>query len=100
MKTSELLNSGGVYSDAMNGWGLVEDEILLGHKIRVTFDGLKPKTGYAYKQEGAWLGIRYRWKSYRWWSLLNYNNPLIKLELQVTDGNGNAEFKTLWERGK
>jgi hypothetical protein len=100
MKTSELLNSGGVYSDAMNGWGLVEDEILLGHKIRVTFDGLSPKTGYAYKQEGAWLGIRYRWNSHRWWSLLNYNNPLIKLELQVTDGNGNAEFKTLWERGK
>lgn len=100
MNTAKLLDSGSVYGEALNGWGLCEDEILLGHKIRVTFNGLKPKTGYAYKEEGAWLGIRYRWNSHRWWSLLNYNNPLIKLELEVTDSKGNSEFKTLWERGK
>ena len=52
MKTAELL-SGSAYGEALNGWSLCEDEILLGHKIRVTFNGLKPKTGYAYKVEGA-----------------------------------------------
>jgi hypothetical protein len=94
--TSKLLSTN-AYAEAMQ-WSERESEIPLGHKIRITFEGLKPKTGYAYKQEGAWLGIRYTWKSYRWWSLLNYNNPLIKLELQELDGEGNASWRTIWER--
>lgn len=94
----EALLSDSAYTEALNGWGKVEGEIPLGHKIRVTFSGLSSKTGYAYKQEGVWLGIRYTWRSNRWWSLLNYNNPLIKLEIQITDGQGKATYKTLWER--
>jgi hypothetical protein len=97
MLTNKLLNTNNVFQDAMS-WSERESEIPLGHKIRVTFSGLKPKTGYAYKQEGAWLGIRYTWKSMRWWSLLNYNNPLIKLELQELDGEGKANWRTIWER--
>lgn len=94
----ETLLTNSAYAEALNGWAEVEGEIPLGHKIRVTFEGLSPKTGYAYKQEGAWLGIRYKWKSSRWWSLLNYNNPLVRLEIQVTDGQGKASYRTLWER--
>lgn len=97
MSTSKLLNTS-AYADAMNGWGNCENEVPLGHKIRVTFTGLKSKTGYAYKEEGAWLGIRYTWKSQRWWSLLNYNNPLEKLELHETDGQGISTWRTLWEK--
>ena len=97
MQTSKLL-SDGVYSDAVTGWGEKEDEILIGHKIRVTFKGLQPKTGYAYKEEGAWLGIRYTWRSRRWWSLLNYNNPLVKLELEELNGKGEASWRTIWEK--
>jgi hypothetical protein len=93
MDTTKLL-SNSAYQDALYGWEPVSEKIRLGQKIRVTFNGLKPKTGYAYKEDGAWLGIRYTWKSYRWWSLLNYNNPLIKLEVEE-DGN----YTTLWERG-
>lgn len=100
MKVESLLDSGSAYAQAINGWGAREGEIPLGHKIRVTFKDLKPKTGYAYKEEGAWLGIRYTWRSARWWSLLNYNNPLIKLELQITDGQGVASYKTIWEAGE
>jgi hypothetical protein len=99
MKTADLLNTGGAYFDAMNGWGKVEDQIRIGQKIRISFNGLNPKTGYAYKEEGAWLGIRYTWRSQRWWSLLNYNNPLIKLEIENLDDQGNAKWTTLWERG-
>jgi len=97
MNVAKLL-SANAYTDAMNGWGKCESEVPLGHKIRITFTGLKSKTGYAYKEEGAWLGIRYTWKSSRWWSLLNYNNPLKKLELQETDGEGVSKWRTLWEK--
>lgn len=98
MEVNKLISGNDTYREALEGWGKVEEEVKIGHKIRVTFKGLKPKTGYAYKEEGAWLGIRYTWKSMRWWSLLNYNNPLIKLELEVMDGQGRSEFKTLWEK--
>ena len=98
MKTSDLLNTGGVVGDAITGWGEPSEAIRLGQKIRVTFTGEKPKTGYAYKEEGVWLGIRYTWRSNRWWSLLNYNNPLIKLEAQEVDGEGNAIYKLVWEK--
>lgn len=97
MLTNKLLNTNNVFQDAMS-WSERESEIRLGQKIRVTFTGLKPKTGYAYKQERAWLGIRYTWKSMRWWSLLNYNNPLIKLEAQEMTGEGKPYWVTLWER--
>jgi hypothetical protein len=97
IKVSSLLDNS-AYSEAIYGWGEKESEIRLGQKIRVSFTGLRPKTGYAYKEEGAWLGIRYTWRSMRWWSLLNYNNPLIKLEAQELDGEGNAYWITLWER--
>jgi len=96
MNTAKLLSTN-AYADAMS-WSEREGEIPLGHKIRVTFTGLKPKTGYAYKEDGAWLGIRYTWKSHRWWSLLNYNNPLIKLELQELDYEGKASWRTIWEK--
>jgi hypothetical protein len=98
MKTADLLNTNGTYSDAMNGWGKVEDQIRIGQKIRINFNGLNPKTGYAYKEEGAWLGIRYTWRSNRWWSLLNYNNPLVKLEVENLDDQGNAKWTTLWKK--
>lgn len=97
MLTSKLLNDGDTYREAMQ-WSKNEDEIRLGQKIRVTFTGLKPKTGYAYKEDGAWLGIRYTWRSMRWWSLLNYNNPLIKLEAQEMTKEGKPYWVTLWER--
>ena len=97
--TAKLLRNS-ASSDAMNGWGEVSESIRTGQKIRVTFSGLKPKSGYAYKVEGAWLGIRYTWKSMRWWSLLNYNNPLIKLEVEelATPTGEKFIYRTLWER--
>lgn len=98
MKVANLIG-GNAYREAIEGWAKVEDSVRLGQKIRIEREGLPPKTGYAYKEEGAWLGIRYTWKSMRWWSLLNYNNPLTKLEAQELDGEGNAYWVTLWERG-
>lgn len=98
MNTNKLLSTG-AYSEAIEGWGEPSDTIRLGQKIRVTFEGLKPKTGYAYREDGAWLGIRYAWRSYRWWSLLNYNNPLVRLEVEDLDEQGRASYRTLWERG-
>jgi hypothetical protein len=98
MKTSELLNTGGVYQDALTGWGEPSETIRLGQKIRVTFKGDKAKTGYAYRENGAWLGIRYTWRSSRWWSLLNYNNPLIKLEVEDIDTKGKATYRLVWEK--
>jgi hypothetical protein len=97
MKVANLLNNN-AYKEAIEGWSKVEDRVRLGHKIRIEREGLPIKTGYAYKEEGAWLGIRYTWRSRRWWSLLNYNNPLIKLEAQELDREGNAYWITLWER--
>lgn len=96
MDTNKLLATN-AYEEAMQ-WSEKEGEIRLGQKIRVTFTGLKPKIGYAYKEEGAWLGIRYQWRSMRWWSLLNYNTPLIKLEAQEMTGDGKPYWVTLWER--
>lgn len=98
MNTNKLLSTG-AYGEAIEGWSEPSDTIRLGQKIRVTFEGLKPKTGYAYREDGAWLGIRYAWRSHRWWSLLNYNNPLVKLEVEELDGHGMANYRTLWERG-
>ena len=99
MDTSDLLNTGSAAVDALTGWGEVSETIRTGQKIRVTFKGERAKTGYAYKEEGSWLGIRYTWKSMRWWSLLNYNNPLVKLEVQELTGEGKPYWITLWERG-
>jgi hypothetical protein len=87
------------YKEALEGWGESSEKIRLGQKIRIERENLPIKTGYAYKEEGAWLGIRYTWRSMRWWSLLSYNNPLTKLEAQELDGEGNAYWITLWERG-
>jgi hypothetical protein len=99
LNLNSLLDDGGAYEDAINGWGGLEEVVPLGHKIRVTFNGLAPKTGYAYKQEGAWLGIRYTWRTRRWYSLLNYNNPLVKLELGEINQDGKTyTYKTLWEK--
>jgi hypothetical protein len=97
MKVADLL-SNNAYKEALEGWSKVEDSVRLGQKIRIERENLPIKTGYAYKEEGAWLGIRYTWRSMRWWSLLNYNNPLIKLEAQELDGEGKAYWITLWER--
>ena len=99
MKVADLL-SNNAYKEALEGWSKVEDSVRLGQKIRIEREGLPIKTGYAYKEEGAWLGIRYTWRSMRWWSLLNYNNPLIKLEVEELDREGNAYWITLWERGR
>jgi hypothetical protein len=97
--TAKLLSTS-ASSDAMNGWGEVSDTIRTGQKIRVTFTGSKPKSGYAYRVDGLWLGIRYTWKSMRWWSLLNYNNPLVKLEVEelATPTGEKFIYRTLWER--
>ena len=92
------LLSNNAYSEAVNGWGEPSETIRLGQKIRVTFSGLKPKSGYAYKTKESWLGIRYTWKSMRWWSLLNYNNPLVKLEAQELDNQGKEYWTTIWEK--
>ena len=97
---SAALLSNNAFNDAVNGWGTPSETIRLGQKIRVTFSGQKPKSGYAYKAEGSWLGIRYTWKSARWWSLLNYNNPLVKLEAQDLDGQGKEYWTTIWEANK
>lgn len=99
METKQIISTG-AYGQALQGWGEPSDEVRLGQKIRVTFEGLKPKTGYAYREDGFWLGIRYKWNANRWWSLLNYNNPLTKLEVEELDGHGVASYRTLWERGK
>ena len=98
MDTKELLNTGSAIGDALTGWGEPSEEIRIGQKIRVTFKGERTKTGYAYKEEGAWLGIRYTWKAHRWWSLLNYNNPLTKLEVEEIDGEGKANYRLVWEK--
>jgi len=101
MNVDNLLDGGdSAIKEALEGWVEPSKSVRLGQKIRVTFQGLKAKTGYAYKQEGGWLGIRYTWRSMRWWSLLNYNNPLTKLEAQELDGEGNAYWVTIWERGR
>lgn len=97
MKVESLAN-GSAYKDALEGWSKVEDHVRIGQKIRIEREGLPSKTGYAYKEDGAWLGIRYTWRSYRWWSLLNYNNPLTKLEVQELDSEGGAYWVTLWEK--
>jgi hypothetical protein len=96
MNTKELLG-GNTYAQAM-AWEQAGESVRIGQKIRVTFQGLPAKSGYAYRQEGAWLGIRYTWKSMRWWSLLNYNNPLTKLEAQELTGEGKPYWITLWEK--
>jgi hypothetical protein len=96
MKTNDLLSTS-AYQEAME-WERASESVRLGQKIRVTFQGLAAKSGYAYREEGAWLGIRYTWKSLRWWSLLNYNNPLTKLEAQELTGEGEPYWVTLWER--
>jgi len=95
MDTSKLLG-GNTYEQAI-AWEQAGESVRIGQKIRVTFQGLAPKSGYAYRQEGAWLGIRYTWKSMRWWSLLNYNNPLNKLEVQELTSEGKPYWVTLWE---
>jgi hypothetical protein len=94
--TNQLL-SGSTYAQAM-AWEQAGESVRIGQKIRVTFQGLATKSGYAYREEGAWLGIRYTWKSMRWWSLLNYNNPLIKLEVQELTSEGKPYWIILWER--
>lgn len=96
MKISELLGED-TYTQAM-AWEQAGESVRIGQKIRVTFQGLAAKSGYAYRQEGAWLGIRYTWKSMRWWSLFNYNNPLTKLEVQELTGEGKPYWVTLWDR--
>jgi hypothetical protein len=96
MKTNELLG-GNTYTQAM-AWELAGESVRIGQKIRVTFQGLPAKSGYAYREEGTWLGIRYTWKSMRWWSLLNYNNPLTKLEAQELTGEGKPYWAILWEK--
>ena len=88
------------YEEALFGWGKPSETVRLGQKIRIHRKGLNPKTGYAYKEDGMWLGIRYTWKSHRWWSLLNYNNPLIKLEVQELDNEGKYYWITIWEKGQ
>jgi len=98
MKVANLL-SNDTYKEALEGWNEPSERVRIGQKIRINREGLPTKTGYAYKEAGAWLGIRYTWRSMRWWSLLNYNNPLIKLEAQELDAKGNAYWITLWERG-
>jgi hypothetical protein len=97
MRVNKLLG-GSPYKEALEGWGEPSESIRLGQKIRISREGLPIKTGYAYKEEGAWLGIRYTWRSHRWWSLLNYNNPLTRLEVEELDGEGNASWILVWER--
>jgi len=84
--------AGDTYENAIYGWGSVSKNVVSGDKIRVTFRNKKPKSGYAYKVENQWLGIRYTATAMRWWSLLNYNNPLMKLEILQDDS-----YVTIWE---
>lgn len=100
MNTADLLDTTTTAREAIHGWGKAAKDIRIGQKIRVTFSGQESKTGYAYIEEGQGLGIRYTWRSRRWWSLLNYNNPLTKLEAQEMDGQGVAYWVTLWEKSK
>jgi hypothetical protein len=52
MNTSELLSSN-TYTQAM-AWEQAGESVRIGQKILVTFQGLATKTGYAYREEGAW----------------------------------------------
>ena len=95
MNLTELLDGKqNAYNEAVNGWGVFFDEKVNDNdKIRVTFEGKKAKTGYAYKQLKNYSGIRYTKTTSRWYHLINYRNPLVKLELQE-----GKNWITLWER--
>ena len=82
------------YTDAIYGWGVALEQVADGQKIRVTWKGKKPKTGYAYLENRHYSGIRLTRTSNRWYELLRYQTPLIKLEIE--DGKN---WKTIWERG-
>jgi hypothetical protein len=94
MTILEQMMDTNAYNDALFGWGPASKDVVSGDKIRVTFKNKKPKTGYAYKTDGQWLGIRYTATAMRWWILLSYNNPLLKLEKF-----DNGAYVTIWEAG-
>ena len=83
MESVSLLGDGNAYNESVFGWGEAGKDIMHNDKIRITFTGKKPRVGYAYcpKWQGGLRGIRYTANSGKWWDLLNYNNPLIKLEV-------------------
>jgi len=81
------------YREAIYGWGVALEQVQDGEKIRVTFGKDKPKTGYAYLKNRNFPGVRYTKTSMRWWELLQYHKPLIRLEVQ-REGN----WETIWER--
>lgn len=102
ISVSKLFNNDNTFKDALwktdtgevIGWAVSAKDITNMEKIRVTFTNQKPKTGYAYiSKDNGWLNIRYTKTSMRYWSLLNYNNPLIKLEL-LKDNN----WVVVWEK--
>ncbi len=81
------------YKEAIYGWGVPLEQVADGQKIRVTFKGERAKTGYAYLANRQFPGIRWTKTSRRWWELLRYQKPLVKLEIQ--DGEN---WVTIWER--
>ena len=81
------------YREAIYGWGAVLDQITDNQKIRITWKGKKPKTGYAYLDVKGRPGIRLTRTSNRWYDLLQYHTPLICLEVEAGKG-----WKVIWER--
>ena len=81
------------YSEAVYGWGVVLEQVTDGQKIRVTFGKDKPKTGYAFLKYPNNPGVRYTKTSMRWWELLQYGKPLVRLEVE-----GDGGWVVIWER--
>lgn len=81
------------YTDAIYGWGVALEQVKDGEKIRVSFGKDKPKSGYAYLKHKNNPGVRYTKTSMRWWELLQYGKPLVRLEKQQE-----GKWITLWER--
>ena len=93
MSYSMIDGDSNAYTEAIYGWGVALDQVTDGQKIRVTWKRDKPKTGYAYLADRHYPGVRLTRTSSRWYHLLQYHNPLIRLE--VEEGKG---WKVIWER--
>lgn len=81
------------YREAIYGWGVALEQVTDGQKIRVTFGKDKPKSGYAYLKNRNLPGVRYTKTSMRWWELLQYYKPLVRLEVE-----GEGGWVVIWER--
>jgi len=82
------------FTEAIYGWGEALEQVNDGQRIRITWRGKKPKTGYAYLEDRHTPGIRLTRTTSKWYQLLQYHTPLVKLEIE-----SGKNWKTIWERG-